>query len=117
MVNTDKPSDLFDVLPEDTAQALVDFGFPTRQSVVEATYKELYPCPGLRKEDVLKVKELCRDEFDRALDPFIPVGKAYANTYEKDYPRKAVALNFNENKITVGDFIALYHAIKNRENN
>ena len=110
-------SDLYDVLPHDTAKALIGMGFPDRKSVVEATYDDLYSTPGLRKSDITKVKEACRDQFDRALDPFIPVAKFLASTFREDYPTDAVVVNFNENIITVGDFIRFYEEYVERDKN
>ena len=113
----DDRSDLYDVLPEDIVTGLISMGFDTRAQVVKSTYAELYPTPGLRKKDIRKVKEACRDPLDKALDPFYVVGKALMKTFVEDYPNNSVVINFNENKITVGDFKELFRAYKNSREN
>ena len=99
-------------LPEVVIKALVGAGLDTPEKVVEATDEDILAIAGISRARLGLIRSGVRTPLDRALITFKAMGEQYANTFSEEYPRTSKVLEMNGVRLTVGDFVELYLALR-----
>lgn len=103
-------------LPEHIKEKLEGAGFDTPSKVLSATDEELLLIPGIGRKMLNTIRLEVRPALDKALDPFRLVAEKYFKSFRTDYPEHSIVLLMQDKPLTVRDFLKLYRAL-NEENN